>query len=76
MAPTLESLGIDKLSLEERIELARAIWASVEAEDDHTPLTEAQKREIDRRLEEHRKNPGAAIPWEQVEAAALARLQK
>lgn len=29
-------------------------------------LTEEQMAEIDRRLEEHRKNPNDAIPWEVV----------
>ena len=43
-------------------------------EPDPGELTEAQKAEIDRRLAAHRANPQAAIPWEQVEAEALARL--
>lgn len=32
MAPTLESLGIDKLSIDDRTLLAHAIWDSIEAE--------------------------------------------
>jgi len=36
-------------------------------------LTEAQKREIDRRLAAHDANPGGAIPWEQVEAETVLR---
>ena len=73
MAPTLKSLGIDKLSLDDRVELAHAILDSVKEEVEAAPLTEAQKREIDRRLEAHRKNPEAAIPWEQIRLAALSR---
>lgn len=76
MAPTLESLGIDKLTPDERVELAHAILESVDAETDPLQLTEAQKREIDRRLAEHAANPGSAIPWEQIKAEALARFQK
>ena len=38
--------------------------------------TLAQKLEIDRRLAAHRADPQTAIPWEQVEAAALKRLAK
>ena len=76
MTPTLEMLGIDRLSVEARIDLVQQIWDSVAAEAESAPLTDAQKREVDRRLAAHRANADAAIPWEQVEAEALARLQK
>lgn len=76
MSPTLIALGIDKLSVEQRIALAQEIWDSIAAEVEAAPLTEAQKQEIDRRLAAHRANPQAAIPWEQVEAEALARLRQ
>jgi putative addiction module component (TIGR02574 family) len=72
--PTLHELGIDRLSVEERIALAQQIWDSLAEEVARSPLTEAQKREIDRRLAAHRANPQAAVPWEQVEAEARARL--
>jgi len=73
---TLQSLGIDRLSVAERLELVQAIWDSIAAEAERAPLSDAQREEIDRRLAAHRANPSAAVPWEQVEAAALARLRK
>jgi putative addiction module component (TIGR02574 family) len=76
MTPTLESLGIDRLTVAERIALAQAIWDSITPEAEVAPLSDAQKQEIDRRLAAHRANPIAAIPWEQVKAEALARLPK
>lgn len=76
MTPTLESLGIDKLTVDQRVELAHAILESIAAETEQFQLTEAQKQEIDRRLAEHAANPGSAIPWEQVKAEALARFQQ
>ena len=76
MTPILESLGINRMSVPERIALAQAIWDSIAAEAESAPLTEAQKEEIDRRLAAHRANPQAAIPWEQIEADALARMPK
>lgn len=76
MTPTLESLGIDKLSVADWIALAQAIWDSVAAETGLPVLTDAQKHEIDRRLAAHTANPSAAVPWEQVEAAALARISR
>lgn len=75
MTPTLEALGIDKLTVDQKIELAHAILESITAETEQFQLTEAQKREIDRRLAAHAANPGSAIPWEEVEAAALARFR-
>lgn len=76
MSVQLQSLGIDQLTIDERLELVAAIWDSIAAETERAPLTDAQKAEIDRRLAAHRANPQAAIPWEQVEAEALARLRK
>ena len=76
MSVTLQSLGIDRLSVAERLELVQAIWDSIAAEAERAPLSDAQREEIDRRLAAHRANPSAAVPWEQVEAAALARLRK
>jgi putative addiction module component (TIGR02574 family) len=49
MSSLLNSLGIDRLSIEQRIQLAEAIWDSLEAEAEPLPLTEAQKQELDRR---------------------------
>lgn len=76
MTATLQSLGIDCLTVAERIELLELIWDSIARETERAPLTDAQRAEVDRRLAAHRQNPGAAIPWEQVEAEALERLQK
>lgn len=76
MPATLHELGIDRLSVDERIALVGAIWDSIAEEVQATPLTETQKAKIDRRLATHRANPDAAILWEQVEAEALSRLQK
>jgi putative addiction module component (TIGR02574 family) len=55
-----------KLPVEERLEIVDAIWNSIAASSDALPVTEAQKQELDRRLEEHRTNPGAVRSWEQV----------
>jgi len=54
------------LPLPERIELAEALWESITGEGHEPPLTPAQAGELDRRLEEHRRDPKSGIPWEQV----------
>jgi len=56
----------------ERIQLAADLWDSIEPEE-MTPLTSEQKSELNRRLEEHRRNPGRASPWEEVKARLWAR---
>lgn len=76
MSATLQSLGIDQLTVGERIALVGAIWDSIAAEVERAPLSDAERAEVDRRLAAHRANPSAAVPWEQVEAEALARLRK
>jgi putative addiction module component (TIGR02574 family) len=42
------------------------IWETVAAVPDAIALSGPQKRELDRRLETYRRNPGAAIPWKDV----------
>jgi putative addiction module component (TIGR02574 family) len=76
MSSTLQSLGIDQMSVPDRLALVEEIWQSIAADVERSPLTEVERAEVDRRLAAHQANPQAAIPWEQVEAEALARLRK
>jgi putative addiction module component (TIGR02574 family) len=57
-----------KLPPAERVEIALALWDSLEDTevDALLPLTEDQKAELDRRLAEHERDPGSAVPWERV----------
>jgi len=75
MVPSLESLGIDKLSVEEKYELIDAIFDSIDGDDSDFELTAEQKRELDQRRAEHEADPTSGIPWEEVEARLLARYQ-
>lgn len=66
-----------KLPAGERIRLAQELWDSIipEAENnpDLLPLTEAQIRELERRLAEQERDPSSAVPWEDVRARLRAR---
>ena len=73
MTPSLEALGIDKLSDDEKLELIDAIYESIDAEGVDFELTDKQKRELDRRRAEHEADPSTGIPWEEVETRLLAR---
>ncbi len=73
MSATLKSLGIEKLTIEERIALVEELWDSIA---ESTPLTDAQRAELDRRLEEHRRDPNDVVPWEAVKASITSRLKR
>jgi putative addiction module component (TIGR02574 family) len=76
MPPTLQALGIDRLNVEDRIALVQAIWDSIAAQPHPPLLTEAQRQELQRRLEDHEANPNEVVPWEQIKAEALARFRR
>jgi len=76
MSPTLQELGIDRLSAEDRLALAEAIWDSVAQEMEPAPLSEGQRKELERRLADSIASPEAVTPWEVIKARALARARK
>lgn len=75
MPPTLQDLGIDRLSADDRLALAEAIWDSVAREVEQSPLTEVQRKELERRLADSIARPEAVTPWEVVKARALVKLR-
>ncbi len=76
MALTMKDLGIDQMSIEDRLALVQEIWDSIAAEAAQLPLTEAQRSELERRLAAHAADPTNVIPWEEVKAWALARARR
>jgi putative addiction module component (TIGR02574 family) len=68
MSQTLKSLGIDQLSVAQRILLVEEIWDSIAAEAEEAPLSEVQKQDLQRRLDLYAKNPRAGSSWEDVKA--------
>ena len=76
MPPTLHDLGIDRLSVEERLSLAQEIWESVARDLEREPLPEAHRQELERRLADSIARPDTVTPWEVVKARALARARQ
>jgi putative addiction module component (TIGR02574 family) len=72
----MHDLGIDRLGVEERLALAQEIWDSVAQDLEREPLTEVQRRELERRLADSIARPDAVTPWEEVKARALARARR
>jgi putative addiction module component (TIGR02574 family) len=62
----LLKVDISLLSVAERIQLAEDLWDSILEQQEEIPLTEAQKQELDRRLENYQKNPTTGSNWEDV----------
>lgn len=73
MAITIESLGIDRLSVSDRLLLVQQIWDSIAAEPTQLPLTDAQREELERRIADDDANPDDTVPWEEVRDQAIAR---
>ena len=76
MSVSIKSLGIDRLGIEERLNLVEEIWDSIAADSAAVPLTDAQREEIDRRIADHEANPDDVVPWEEVKASISERLKK
>jgi putative addiction module component (TIGR02574 family) len=60
-----------KLSIAERIALVEEIWDSIAEDNGCFELTEAQKQELDRRLEAFRANPSQGRSWDEIRADFL-----
>jgi putative addiction module component (TIGR02574 family) len=54
---------IAALSINDRIHMVQAIWDGIEADSVYPDLTEPQKREIDRRVDEYDLNPDNTLTW-------------
>lgn len=62
----LPQLDIERLTAEERIELAEALWESLRETPERVPLTPAQEQELDRRVAEYREDGQPGRPWREV----------
>ena len=58
------SIDIKGLTAEERLALLGDLWDSLAPEE--IPLTEAQRTELDRRLDDLEADSDLGIPWEEV----------
>ena len=57
---------IKQLDISERILLAEEIWDSIAAEQEQIKMTQAQKDEIDKRIDAYKKSPSEGSTWEEV----------
>jgi putative addiction module component (TIGR02574 family) len=60
------ALNIGELSTEERLRLIEELWDSLNEMPGTVPLTNAQREELDRRLDDLERSGPEGIPWDQV----------
>ncbi len=63
---SMGTVDINRLSSEERLRLLEELWESLSATPEAIPLTDAQREELDRRLDELDRDGPTGIPWEEV----------
>lgn len=61
-----------ELPVSERVKLVQSIWDSIAEVPEAVELTEAQRRELDRRLKAYERDPEAGSPWSEVRARILS----
>ncbi len=71
MAVSIDSLGINRLSVAERLELIEQIWNSLPEKVDPQEVPEWHRTELAKRREQARAQRGIGKPWRDV----LGRLE-
>jgi putative addiction module component (TIGR02574 family) len=59
-------VDIASLTPDERLDLLEELWDSLAASPETIPLTEAQRAELDRRLDDLEREGPVGIPWDEV----------
>ena len=66
MSVTAESLGINRLTVAERLSLIEEIWDSLREQVEAGDLPEWHRAEIARRRADAERSPGMGRPWREV----------
>lgn len=68
------AVDISRLSRDEQLDLLDRLWESLGRDPDALPLTEAQRRELDHRLDDlESEGPGVGIAWNELVAQLRSR---
>ncbi|NOS89967.1 MAG: addiction module component [Methylococcaceae bacterium] len=65
-----------QLDIDEQIELVEAIWNGIVNRGVAPSITDVQKRELDGRLADYLAYPNDVLSWDEVKAAALAKISE
>ena len=67
------AVDINSLTPEQRLQLIEELLDSLS--DENVPLTDAQKAELDRRVEHLEKHPDQVVPWTEVRRRLQDRMK-
>jgi len=62
----MSTIDIEKVSPEGRLELLEQLWGSLSEMSEAVPVTDAQREELDRRLDDLDREGPVGIPWNEV----------
>jgi putative addiction module component (TIGR02574 family) len=66
--------AFDALPVQEQLEYVQALWKRIGERQQQVRSPEWHAEVVQQRLEAHRANPDAAVPWEDARAELRARL--
>ena len=66
MESTTISAEAKKLSIPERILLVEEVWNSIVEDQEKLPLTNAQREELNERIEDYKSSPQKGCSWDEV----------
>jgi len=69
----IELSSVLKLPVKERLRLVEAIWDSIAEHPEALPLSDAERKELDRRWENYLKDPDSGSLWSEVKARIASR---
>jgi len=64
---------IRRLNVDARLQLIEEIWDTIAADEEQSPLSEALKEELDRRIADMESNPDDEMTWDEVKASIRAK---
>ena len=73
MSATFESLGLGRLSVDERLQVLEELWADLTPAVETTEIPQSLKDELDRRLVAHEADPSRGSTWTEVKARLRVR---
>ena len=71
----MATIDIGSLSFEERLRLLDELWESLSRTPEAIPISNAQREELDRQLDEVDREGPIGIPWEEVLRRIRGRTQ-
>lgn len=67
------ALDVSRLSRDEQLDLLDRLWETLGRDPDALPLTESQREELDRRLDELEAEGPTGMSWDEVVAQVRSR---